>query len=75
MAATTLTANRSAAKYAALVFRLAFFYAFRALVDWPGSIRRVENFKRLALTDMKVEIPRLAKKSVLIAKLNEAGAC
>jgi hypothetical protein len=32
------------------------------------------NFKRLAITDFKVEIPRLAKKKVLAAALEESGA-
>ena len=33
------------------------------------------NFKRLALTDFKVDIPRLAKKSVLKKAIEEAGEC
>lgn len=33
----------------------------------------MENFKRLAITDLKVEIPRLAKKSVLKKALEDAG--
>ncbi|GBF94679.1 60S ribosomal protein L14 [Raphidocelis subcapitata] len=37
----------------------------RALVDAPGFTRRVETFKRLTLTDFKLEIPRLASKKVL----------
>eukprot|EP00798_Chlamydomonas_sp_ICE-L_P017610 gene17610-23943_t len=44
----------------------------RALVDFPGESRRVENFKRMTLTDMVVDIPRCAKKSVLVAKVTEA---
>ncbi|GAB4822502.1 hypothetical protein N2152v2_009548 [Parachlorella kessleri] len=44
----------------------------RALIDRPDETRRVENFKRLAITDFKVEIPRLAKKSVLKKALEEA---
>lgn len=31
------------------------------------------NFKRLALTDIKIDIPRLAKKKVLTAALEESG--
>ncbi len=45
----------------------------QALVDAPGQARRVVNFKRLTLTDFVIEIPRLAKKSVLTAKFQEAG--
>ncbi|KAL6774339.1 RPL14 [Auxenochlorella protothecoides x Auxenochlorella symbiontica] len=44
----------------------------RALVDRPDEIRRVVNFKRLVLTDFKIDIPRLAKKSVLTKALEEA---
>lgn len=47
----------------------------QALVDAPGQARRVVNFKRLTLTDLKVDIPRLASKKVLTAKFAEAGAC
>ena len=31
------------------------------------------NFKRMALTDFKIDIPRLAKKKVLTAALEESG--
>ncbi|GFH27352.1 ribosomal_L14e domain-containing protein [Haematococcus lacustris] len=44
----------------------------RALVDAPGQARRVENFKRLSLTDYKLELPRLAPKKVVIAKFAES---
>eukprot|EP01026_Neomeris_dumetosa_P049560 TRINITY_DN4328_c1_g3_i1.p4 TRINITY_DN4328_c1_g3~~TRINITY_DN4328_c1_g3_i1.p4 ORF type:complete len:133 (-),score=27.74 TRINITY_DN4328_c1_g3_i1:294-692(-) len=37
----------------------------RALIDLPDEQRRVINFKRLSLTDFKIDIPRLAKKKVL----------
>lgn len=47
--------------------------ALQALVDAPAQPRRVVNFKRLALTDLKVEIPRLASKKVLTAAFAEAG--
>lgn len=46
----------------------------QALVDFPGQTRRVISFKRLALTDYTVDIPRLAKKAVLKKALEEAGA-
>ena len=45
----------------------------QALVDFPGQTRRVISFKRMALTDFTVDIPRLAKKSVLAKALEEAG--
>mmetsp|Transcript_26481 Transcript_26481/g.57780 ORF Transcript_26481/g.57780 Transcript_26481/m.57780 type:complete len:136 (-) Transcript_26481:313-720(-) len=44
----------------------------RALVDAPEETRKVMNFKRLAMTDFKVDIPRLASKKVLKAKLAES---
>ena len=47
----------------------------QALVDRPEEIRRVINFKRLAITDLKVDIPRLAKKKVLKEALETSGAC
>lgn len=46
----------------------------QALVDAPAETRRVMNFKRLQLTDLKVEIPRLASKKVLVEAFNAAGA-
>jgi len=45
----------------------------QALVDAPGRARDVVNFKRLALTDYKVDIPRLASKKVLTAEFSKAG--
>ena len=42
-------------------------------MDRPGEVRRVINFKRLALTDIKLDIPRLAKKKVLSEALSTAG--
>jgi hypothetical protein len=45
----------------------------QALVDHPDETRRVMNFKRLAITDLKVDIPRLASKKVLKQKLAESG--
>lgn len=44
----------------------------QALIDRPDEIRRTINFKRLALTDFKVDIPRLAKKAVLKKAIEEA---
>ncbi len=46
----------------------------QALVDRPDMVRKQINFKRLVLTDFKIEIPRLAKKKVLSAALEESGA-
>lgn len=45
----------------------------QALVDRPDEVRRVMNFKRLAITDFKVDIPRLAKKAVLQKAIDDAG--
>jgi large subunit ribosomal protein L14e len=47
--------------------------AVQALVDRPDEVRRIVNFKRLVLTDFKIDIPRLAKKKVLSAALEESG--
>ncbi|GIL44734.1 hypothetical protein Vafri_2249, partial [Volvox africanus] len=44
----------------------------RALVDFPEQERRVVNFKRLALTDFKVDIKRHAPKKDLKKALAEA---
>ena len=46
----------------------------QALVDRPDEVRRMVTFKRLALTDFKIDIPRLAKKKVLTAALEDSGA-
>lgn len=46
----------------------------QALIDRPDETRRQINFKRLALTDFKVDIPRLANKTVLKKALAESGA-
>lgn len=40
----------------------------QALVDAPGLTRRVEPFKRLTLTDLKLDIPRLAAKKIVNEK-------
>lgn len=37
----------------------------KALIDRPDEARRVMNFKRLNITDFKIDIPRCAKKTVL----------
>ena len=46
----------------------------QALVDRPDQERRVVNFKRLALTDFKIDVPRLAKKKVLSEAFTSAGS-
>jgi large subunit ribosomal protein L14e len=46
----------------------------QALIDAPTETRRIMAFKRMTLTDLKVEIPRLASKKVLTAAFNSAGA-
>ena len=45
----------------------------QALVDRPDETRRVMNFKRLALTDHKLDVPRLAKKKAIKKALESNG--
>ncbi|KAK1289581.1 60S ribosomal protein L14-2 [Acorus calamus] len=44
----------------------------RALIDAPDMVRGQMNFKRLHLTDIKIDIPRTPKKSSLIKAMEEA---
>ncbi|KAL8167578.1 hypothetical protein V2J09_009077 [Rumex salicifolius] len=44
----------------------------RALVDAPDMVRCQMNFKRLTLTDIKIEIPRAPKKKTLIEAMEAA---
>ncbi|KAK1684229.1 hypothetical protein QYE76_045077 [Lolium multiflorum] len=44
----------------------------RALVDAADMVRCQMNFKRLSLTDIKVDIKRIPKKATLIKALEEA---
>ncbi|KAJ4747019.1 60S ribosomal protein L14 [Rhynchospora pubera] len=44
----------------------------RALIDAPDMVRCQINFKRLSLTDIKIDIPRIPKKKTLIAAMEEA---
>jgi len=37
-------------------------------------VRKALNFKRLALTDIKIDVPRAANKSVLAKALADSGA-
>ena len=48
------------------------YFLLQALVDRPDEVRRPMNFKRLVITDFKVDIPRLAKKAVLKKALEES---
>ncbi|XP_073057060.1 large ribosomal subunit protein eL14z-like [Primulina eburnea] len=45
----------------------------RALVDSPDMVRSQMNFKRLSLTDIKIDIKRVPKKKTLIAAME--GRC
>lgn len=47
--------------------------SLQALVDRPDETRRVMNFKRLALTDHKLDVPRLAKKKAIKKALETNG--
>uniref|UniRef100_A0A0E0KST9 Large ribosomal subunit protein eL14 domain-containing protein n=1 Tax=Oryza punctata TaxID=4537 RepID=A0A0E0KST9_ORYPU len=44
----------------------------RALVDAPDMVRCQINFKRLSLTDIKIDIKRVPKKTTLIKAMEEA---
>lgn len=44
----------------------------QALVDAPDMVRGQMNFKRLSLTDIKIDIPRIPKKKTLIAAMEAA---
>ncbi|CAN4113701.1 unnamed protein product [Withania somnifera] len=44
----------------------------RALVDAPDMVRSQMNFKRLSLTDIKIDIKRIPKKKTLIAAMEAA---
>lgn len=46
---------------------------YQALVDAPDMVRGQMNFKRLSLTDIKIDIPRIPKKKSLIAAMEAAG--
>lgn len=45
----------------------------QALVDAPDMVRGQMNFKRLSLTDIKIDIPRVPKKKSLVAAMEAAG--
>ncbi|XP_077250629.1 large ribosomal subunit protein eL14z-like [Tasmannia lanceolata] len=44
----------------------------RALIDAPDMVRCQMNFKRLSLTDIKIDIPRIPKKKSLISAMEAA---
>ncbi|KAG6416221.1 hypothetical protein SASPL_123646 [Salvia splendens] len=44
----------------------------RALVDSPDMVRSQMNFKRLSLTDIKIDIKRVPKKKTLVAAMEAA---
>lgn len=44
----------------------------RALVDAPDMVRVAMNFKRLSLTDIKIDIPRMPKKKQLTEAIESA---
>lgn len=46
---------------------------WQALVDAPDMVRGQMNFKRLSLTDIKIDIPRVPKKKTLIDAMEKAG--
>jgi hypothetical protein len=45
----------------------------QALVDAPDMVRCQVNFKRLSLTDIKIDVKRVPKKTTLIKAMEEAG--
>ena len=45
----------------------------RVLVDAPDMVRCIHSLKRLALTDFKLNIQRIPKKTALVKALEEAG--
>ena len=49
------------------------FLMTQALVDSPDTVRSQINFKRLSLTDIKIDIKRVPKKKVLVAAMEAAG--
>eukprot|EP00959_Pyramimonas_sp_CCMP1952_P316360 6621555-Pyramimonas_sp.AAC.1 len=45
----------------------------QVLVDAPDMVRCIHSMKRLALTDLKVTIQRIPKKTALVKALEEAA--
>jgi len=50
-----------------------YVFYLQALVDAPDMVRSQMNFKRLSLTDIKIEINRVPKKKALIEAMEKAG--
>ena len=50
-----------------------FIDQFQALIDAPDIVRSSMNFKRLSLTDIKIDIPRMPKKKQLADAIEAAG--
>lgn len=50
-----------------------FQFLFQALVDAPDMVRAQMNFKRLSLTDIKIDINRIPKKKTLVQAMETAG--
>lgn len=46
---------------------------FQAHVDAPNMVRCQMNFKKLELTDIKIDIKRIPKKRTLIEAMEAAG--
>lgn len=55
------------------VFFLIYILVWQALVDAPDMVRGQMNFKRLTLTDITIDIPRVPKKKTLIEAMEKAG--
>lgn len=49
------------------------YFLSQALVDAPDTVRSQMNFKRLSLTDIKIDIKRVPKKKELLAAMEAAG--
>jgi large subunit ribosomal protein L14e len=47
----------------------------QVLVDAPGMVRGIASMRRLALTDIKLSIQRIPKKTALTKALAEASTC
>lgn len=52
---------------------LTFTSMSQALIDRPDEERRVISFNRLRLTDLKIDVPRLAAKKVLAKAFADGG--
>ena len=50
-----------------------FTCSLQALVDAPDMVRSQMNFKRISLTDIKIDINRVPKKKALIEAMEKAG--